>query len=118
MYADIIQVLGRNDLFKQIQTVYSYLKSETTLQPEIEGFNALLRTLIEFSLREMVIDSYNWMKQVECEPDRTTFRILVHGLESMGDMGTSAIVRLDAQKYYGESLEFLEEKEQLGLSNQ
>lgn len=109
----MIGVLGSNGLFDEVELLHLYLKREANLQPEIEGFNALLRTLVSLKTAELAMECYNLMKQVGCDPDRSTFRILINGLESMGETGSSAIVRLDAQKYYGESLEFLDENEEL-----
>lgn len=108
LYADMIHVMGSNGFVEQVELVHFYLKNETNLKPEVEGFNALLRTLVGLGFTELATECYFLMKQVGCEPDRPTFRILVNGLESMGELGASAMVRLDAQKYYGDSLDFLE----------
>lgn len=113
----MIQVLGRNGFVEEVELLHFYLKNETNLKPEVEGFNALLGTLIGLSFIELTMECYCLMKQVGCEPDRSTFRILVNGLESMGELDPLAMVRQDAQKYYGESLDFLEEeKEESSLS--
>ena len=37
----------------------------------------------------------------------------MNGLELMGERGAFAAVRQDAQKFYGQSLEFLDESEDL-----
>ena len=113
----MVGVLGSNGMFDQVELVCLCLKGEVNLQLEIEGFNALLRTLISLKIAELAMECYYLMKRIGCDPDRSTFRILINGLESMGETGSSAIVRLDAQKYYGESLEFLEEKEDLALTH-
>lgn len=113
LYADMVGVFGGNGFIEQVELVCLYLKREANLQPEIEGFNALLKALISLNMAELAMECYCLMKQIGCDPDRTTFRILVNGLESMGETGSSAAVRLDAQKFYGESLEFLNEAEDL-----
>lgn len=106
----MIQVLGSNGFLKEVELLYFYLKNETNLKPEVEGFNALLRALLGLSFIELAMECYCLMKQVGCEPDRSTFRILVNGLEAMGETAASGIVRMDAQKYYGESLDFLDDE--------
>ncbi|KAL5858649.1 hypothetical protein ACOSQ3_006107 [Xanthoceras sorbifolium] len=111
LYADMIQVFAENELFEHVELVYLYLKSENCLEPEIEGFNSLLRSLVSFNLIGLVMDCYDLMKSVGCDPDRSSFRILVNGLEAVGEEGFSAIIRQDAVKYYGD-LEFLEEEEE------
>ncbi|CAN6688324.1 unnamed protein product [Malus baccata var. baccata] len=118
LYSDMIRVTASNGLFEQVELLFLCLKKETNLQPEIEAFNALMTTLISFNLPKLAIECYYLMKEVGCEPDRSSFRILVNGLESMGETGRSGIVRQDAQQIYGESLEFLEENEEMAVSHQ
>ncbi|OMP02161.1 hypothetical protein CCACVL1_02910 [Corchorus capsularis] len=113
LYADMIAVFASNGLIKEAELVYSYLKAESNLDPNIEGFNALFNALISFKLIQLVMDCYEFMKALGGEPDRSSFRILINGLESLGETSSSAILRLDAQKYYGESLEFLEEEAEI-----
>ncbi|KAH1098740.1 hypothetical protein J1N35_015661 [Gossypium stocksii] len=113
LYTDMISVLASNGLFKEVELIYSYLKTENSLDPDIVGFNALLNALISFKLTHLVMDCYGLMKAVDCEPDRSSFRILINGLESIGETGLSGVLRQDAQKIYGESLEFLEEEEEV-----
>ncbi|KAK6253172.1 hypothetical protein QUC31_014892 [Theobroma cacao] len=116
LYADMIAVFASNGLFKEAELLYSYLKIESKLDQNIEGFNALFNALINFKLTQLVMDCYGLMKAIGCEPDRSSFRILINGLESTGETGSSALLRQDAQKYYGESLEFLKEEEEVTAS--
>ncbi|KAK8710984.1 hypothetical protein V6N13_146291 [Hibiscus sabdariffa] len=113
IYAEMLSVFASNGLFTEVELIYSYLKTESCLEPDIVGFNAVLDALISFKLTHLVMDCYGLMKVADCEPDRSSFRILINGLESMGETGLSAILRRDAQKIYGESLEFLEEEEEV-----
>ncbi|CAL8177680.1 unnamed protein product [Prunus armeniaca] len=115
LYADMIKVMASNELFEQVELLCLCLKKETNLHPELEAFNALLTTLISFNIPKLAMECYYLMKEVGCEPDRSSFRILINGLESMGETGLSGILRQDAQKYYGESLEFLEENEETAV---
>ncbi|PQQ20859.1 pentatricopeptide repeat-containing protein [Prunus yedoensis var. nudiflora] len=115
LYADMIKVMASNELFEQVELLCLCLKKETNLQPELEAFNALLTTLISFNIPKLAMECYYLMKEVGCEPDRSSFRILINGLESMGETGFSGILRQDAQQYYGESLEFLEENEEMAV---
>lgn len=116
LYADMIKVMVSNELFEQAELLCLCLKKETNLQPDIEGFNALLTTSISFNLPKLSMECYYLMKGVGCEPDRSSFRVLIKGLESMGETGPLGIVRQDAQHLYGESLEFLEENEEMAVS--
>ncbi|PRQ25222.1 putative pentatricopeptide [Rosa chinensis] len=116
LYADMIKVMASNELFEQVENLCLCLKQETNLQPDIEGFNALLTALLSFNLPTLAMECYYLMKGVGCEPDRSSFRILIKGLESVGETGPLGIVRQDAQNLYGESLEFLEEDEEMAVS--
>ncbi|KAI9182115.1 hypothetical protein LWI28_022225 [Acer negundo] len=112
LYADMIQVFAESELFEHVQLVYLYLKSENCLEPEIVGFNALFRSLMSFNLTGLVMDCYDLMKSVDCEPNRTSFRILINGLDGIAEEeGSSAILKQDALKIYGD-LEFLKEEEE------
>lgn len=112
----MIKVMASNELFEQVELLFLCLKKETNLQPDIEGFNALLTTSISFNLPKLSMECYYLMKRVGCEPDRSSFRVLIKGLESMGETGPLGIVRQDAQHLYGEFLEFLDENEEMAVS--
>ncbi|XP_065853660.1 protein THYLAKOID ASSEMBLY 8-like, chloroplastic [Euphorbia lathyris] len=113
LYNDLIKVLASNGYMDQVALVCSYLKAESNLQAETESFNALFTTFLTSNLSGLVMDFYDLMKAVNCEPDRSTFKILINGLESRGEYTVSAVLRQDACKYYGESLDFLEEQEEV-----
>lgn len=112
IYADLIAALASNELFMEAELIFSYLKKEGNLEPDYEGFNVLFKTLIRYKLAGFVLECYDLMKATGCEPDRMSFRILINGLEQIGETSVSAILRLEAQKYYGESLEFLNEEDE------
>lgn len=103
--------MASNGLFEPVQIIHSYLKAETDLAPEIEGFNNLLKALVSYNLGELAMESYYLMKKVGCEPDKTSFRIVIKGLESTTESVDLRTVKKDAQELYGESLEFLEEED-------
>ncbi|KAJ9153274.1 hypothetical protein P3X46_026730 [Hevea brasiliensis] len=111
LYNDMIQVMASNGYLKQVEVLCIYLKTESNLLGETEGFSALMTTLINFKLTRLSMECYDFMKALGYEPDRPTFRMLINGLESIGESGASTILRQDAQNYYGESLDFLEEDE-------
>lgn len=118
-YADMVAVVASNGLFEKVHLLFSYLKAEilnADADAEAEGFNALLTTLMEFGIYEVIMECFQLMKEVGCEPDESTFRILINGFESKGEMDLSAIVRQEAEKYFDESLEFLLEKEEEAVS--
>uniref|UniRef100_A0A2P2JGA3 Uncharacterized protein MANES_15G113700 n=1 Tax=Rhizophora mucronata TaxID=61149 RepID=A0A2P2JGA3_RHIMU len=115
LYVDMATVLVSNGFLEQVELLMTYLKAERNLEPETEGFCSLLRTLMSFNLTDpgIVMECYDVIKALGCEPDRPTFKVLINGLELAGQSGASAIMRKDAQKYYGESLGFLHEEDEI-----
>ncbi|KAL9332876.1 hypothetical protein Peur_073015 [Populus x canadensis] len=117
LYNEMIQAMANNGFIEEVQLLFRYLESEITgdLQFKTDEFNQLLATLISFKLGGLVMECYEWMKSVVvgCEPDRSTFKLLVNGLESIGEFELSVVVRQDAYKFYGESLDFEAEEEEI-----
>ncbi|XP_038987293.1 pentatricopeptide repeat-containing protein At1g62350 [Phoenix dactylifera] len=111
-YADMIKVLASNDLLDKVELMCSYLKTER-LEADTEGFNLLLETLLEFGFTQSAMDCYRLMKLWNSEPDESTFRILINGLESKGEMDLSIALRQEGEMYFGRPLEFLEKTEEM-----
>lgn len=114
VYVDIIRVLASNDLPEKVEQVCSYLKMEC-LEADTEGFNVLLSSLLEFGFTRTAMDCFRLMKLWESEPDESTFRILINGLESKGEIDLSTAIRQEAENFFGGPLEFLEEREEVVL---
>lgn len=114
----MVTVLASNGLVEHVELlIQSYLKTEAGhLGPEIEGFNALFKALLSSNHTKLAMECYSLMKQVGCEPDKSSFKILITGLESKGETGLSVIIRQVAQMYFGESQEFLDEEEEMTVS--
>lgn len=112
LYAEIISALGCNGLYERVELLVVQLKMETSLEPETVAFNVLLKKLMSFNMTGLAMECFYLMKSLGCEPDKSSFRILIYGLESKGEVGLSSNVRQEAEKFYGKSLEFLEEKEE------
>ncbi|GAB4852996.1 hypothetical protein Ancab_017185 [Ancistrocladus abbreviatus] len=110
LYTDMITVLAGNEMYEEIEQLFATLKNESDLQPDAEGFNALLRTLADFKITDLAMDCFQLMKALECLPDKPLFKILISYLESEGETDLAFIVREEAQNIFW-SLEFLEEGE-------
>ncbi|XP_024994543.1 protein THYLAKOID ASSEMBLY 8-like, chloroplastic [Cynara cardunculus var. scolymus] len=112
LYAEIILVLARNSLYDKVDMIFVELKSEKgRLEGKTEGFNALLENLMSYNMTGLAMDCFELMKEIDCEPDRSTFKLLVAHLESKGETGLSEGIKQEARKYYGDSLDFLDEQE-------
>ncbi|KAI3717063.1 hypothetical protein L1987_68396 [Smallanthus sonchifolius] len=78
LYAEIILALGRNNLYDKVDIIVLELKREKDrLEAKTEGFTVLLETLMSYNLVEHAMDCFELMKEVGCEPDRSTFKLLV-----------------------------------------
>lgn len=108
-YADLVMVLASKGLQSEVDKVCSYLKREK-LEPDTDGFNLLLKALLNAGLTQLAMDCFRLMKLWDSDPDRTTYTTLIKGLESLGNVELSAGIRLEAENDYG-SLDFLEEVE-------
>ncbi|CAK9140174.1 unnamed protein product [Ilex paraguariensis] len=116
VYAEIITALGSNRLLKKVDCLFIELKRESSLEPDIQCFNALFESLLTFNSTKLAMEAFYFMKSIGGEPDKSTFTILIKGLESNGETSVSAILRREAQKYYGESLSLLDEEEEMAMS--
>ncbi|KAL2559135.1 Vacuolar sorting protein 9 (VPS9) domain [Forsythia ovata] len=111
LYAELVTVLGRNGLLEKVEFLVMELKSESNLEPDVESFNTMLESLMNFGLTGLAMECFYLMKSLSCDPDRLSFKILINGLESIGDANNLAIVQKEAQKYYGNFLNFFENEE-------
>ena len=111
-------VLAKNGLFDKVDLIFLELKSEKGRleAKKTEGFNNMLQTFMIYNLVELTMDCFELMKEVGCEPDRSTFKLLVCQLESKGEMSLSELIKEEAHKYYGDSLEFIDEQEEMAMS--
>jgi hypothetical protein len=108
-YVDLVTVLASKGLRTEVDRACSYLKREQ-LEPDTEGFNLLLKALLDSGFTQLTLDCFRLMKLWDSDPDRITYTTLIKGLESLGKMELSAGIRLEAENDYG-SLDFLDEVE-------
>ncbi|KAL6882563.1 hypothetical protein ACP4OV_011253 [Aristida adscensionis] len=108
-YVDLITALASKGLRSEVDKACSYLKREQ-LEPDTDGFNLLLKTLLDAEFTQLAMDCFRLMKLWDSDPDRITYRTLIKGLESLGKMSLSADIRMEAENEYG-SLDFLDKEE-------
>lgn len=112
IYAEMVAVLGSNGLLEQVQQLIIELKkAETTVTPDLKGFNALLESLMSLNLTGLAVECYYLMKSVSCDPDKQSFKLLIDGLTSNGEMELAAAIQEDAKKHYGPFWDLLEDEE-------
>ncbi|CAL9124088.1 unnamed protein product [Musa textilis] len=111
VYNDMIKVLASCGLPEEVEKVCSYLKMEH-LDADTEGFNLVLRTLLDFGFVQAAMDCFRLMKLWESEPDESTYAILINGLKAKGEIDLSVLVREEAEQHLGGPLVFLEKREE------
>ncbi|KAL4585115.1 hypothetical protein LXL04_009730 [Taraxacum kok-saghyz] len=117
LYTDIISVLAKNNLYDDVDTIFLELKTEKgRLEAKTEGLNMLLETLMSYNITKLAMDCFELMKEVGCDPDRSTFKLLVGYLESKGEMSLSEGIRQEAYKYYGDSIEYVNEQDEMAIN--
>lgn len=105
-------MLASKGLLSEVSKACSYLKREQ-LEPDTDGFNLLLKTLLDAEFTQLTMDCFRLMKLWNSEPDRITYRTLINGLESLGEMDLSAKMRLEAENDYGDLWDYLDEEEMI-----
>ncbi|KAI3446359.1 hypothetical protein Pfo_003024 [Paulownia fortunei] len=110
LYAEMVTVLGSNGLLEKVELLIMELKAESIVNPDLEGFNALLESLMNLNLTGLAVECFYLMKSLSCDPDRLSFKILIDGLKSNSELNLLAVIRQDARKYYGH-VSFLEKEE-------
>lgn len=102
-------MLASKGLQSEVDKACSYLKREQ-LEPDTEGFNLLLKALLDAGFTQLAMDCFRLMKLWDSDPDRITYTTLIKGLESVGKMELCAGIQSEAENDYG-SLDFLDEVE-------
>lgn len=107
----MVAVLGSNGLLEKVELLIMELKSETNVNPDLQGFNALLKSLMSLNLTGLAVECFYLMKSVSCDPDKLSFKIIIEGLTSNREMELLDVIQQDAKKYYGPFWDFLEKEE-------
>ncbi|CAA0829698.1 Vacuolar sorting protein 9 (VPS9) domain [Striga hermonthica] len=111
LYAELVTVLGRNGFLENVGLVIRALKGEDNINAaDLEGFNALLESLMDLNLTGLAMECFYLMKSFSCDPDRRSFKILIDGLKLNGESSLLDVVHKDAKKCYGNFVDFLEEE--------
>ncbi|KAL5707241.1 hypothetical protein ACHQM5_025314 [Ranunculus cassubicifolius] len=117
LYVDMIKTFASSNSFEKLELIIFHLKVEIQhVVATTEDFNALFKTLMDFGFITHAMDCFELTKEVQCQPDESTFKILVCGLESKGETRLSSILRQEAEKYLGWPLESLELEGEVNLS--
>lgn len=116
LYGEIISVLAKNELYDKVDLIVHDMKAEKErLEAKTEGFNLLLESLMSYNLIEVAMDCFELMKEVNCEPDRSTFKLLVGQLESKGETELLEMIKKEAYKCYGDTIVFVNEPEEITI---
>lgn len=104
-------------MVQEVEILFSKLKDEDGLVPDVDGFNALLDCLTKFNLTSLVLQCFFLMKSLGCDPNRSSFKILISYLQASGEVNLLPVLLQEAKNYYGSCLDFLDEKEASEMSS-
>lgn len=115
-YVEIISVLGSNGLIEEVVVLFDKLKDEDGIELDVDGFNGLLESLTKFNLTSLVLKCFFLMKSLGCEPNKSSFKILISYLQANGEVSQLPVLLQEAKNHYG-CLDFLDEKEASRMSS-
>lgn len=111
LHADMIMMLGRNKRVEEIESVLLELQKEG-LRPDTRVCTEIIGAFINVGMVQNAMDTFELMKQTECHPDKSTFTVLIEGLQRLGEVDLSTSVREQCVQYLDEPLEIFEDVSQ------
>ena len=110
LYAELVSLLGSNGFLEEVELLFIKFKKEPCLEPDINDFNALLEILANFNLIGLAVECFYLMKSIGCDLDIVIQDINQCFTDKWGSKFFS-FLWLEAQKYFGQSLNFEREKD-------
>lgn len=98
LYASMITTLKRNNLIEEIKPLFAELEKEG-FQPDTKAFTHLLTTFLRVGLPQNAMETYDLMKQLGCKIDEYTFKVLINGLQSLGELDLSVAVSKEYKQF-------------------
>jgi len=111
LHADMIMMLGRNKRIEELEAVLLEMQKEG-LRPDTRVCTEIIGAFIHVGMVQNAMETFELMKQTECDPDKSTFTILIEGLQSLGEVGLATAVRAQCVQYLDEPLEIFEDVSQ------
>lgn len=111
LYASVMNVLKRNNLMEEMDSVFEELKKEP-LQPDTKAFTKMLATLLRMGLTHHAIETYELMKQHQCKMDQYTFAVLIRGLKRLREPDLADAITKDYRDFLNDPMDLLKDATQ------
>lgn len=111
LHADMITMLGRNKRIEEVEAVLLELQKEG-LRPDTRVCTEIIGAFIHVGMVQNAMETFELMKQTECHPDKSTFTVLIEGLQRLGEVDLAKAVREQCVQYLVEPLEISEDVSQ------
>nr|ACN40805.1 unknown [Picea sitchensis] len=111
LHADMIMMLGRNKRIEEVEAVLLELQKEG-LRPDTRVCTEIIGAFIHVGMVQNAMETFELMKQTDCHPDKSTFTVLIQGLQRLGEIDLATAVREQSVQYLDEPLEIFEDVSQ------
>lgn len=108
LYAAMIRTLKRSNLIEKIKPLFAELEKECLL-PDTRAFTHLLSTFLRVGLPQNAIETYYLMKQSGCKMEEYTFKVLINGLQSLGELDLAVAISKEYNQFLDGYMGFLED---------
>lgn len=108
LHADMIMMLGRNNRIEGVEAVLLEMQKEG-LRPDTRVCTEIIGAFINVGMVQNAMETFELMKQTECHPDKSTFTVLIEGLQRLGEVDLATAVREQSVQYVDEPLEIFED---------
>jgi len=79
------------------------------LQPDTKAFTQLLTTFLRVGLPQNAMETYYLMKQSGCKMDEYTFKVLINGLQSLGELDLAVAISREYKQFLDGYMGFLKD---------
>ncbi|KAK7295111.1 hypothetical protein RJT34_18015 [Clitoria ternatea] len=112
VYADMIEVLGRNKMREMAEELFGEVVPDTRMCSEMIG------VYLKLGMTEKAMHIYGSMKEWGCAPDKFTFTILITSLQKTGQQELAEILKQDVNRWVGLVVELGSSQSQIEIVDQ
>ncbi|KAK7271999.1 hypothetical protein RJT34_28319 [Clitoria ternatea] len=103
VYADMIEMLGRNKMREMAEELFAEVVPDTRMCSEMIG------VYLKLGMTEKAMHIYGSMKEWGCAPDKLTFTILITSLQKTGQPELAETLKQDSVHYVDSPHNFLQQ---------
>ncbi|XP_027342439.1 protein THYLAKOID ASSEMBLY 8-like, chloroplastic [Abrus precatorius] len=98
VYADMIQLLGRNKKTEMAEELFSEAVAKG-LKPDTRICSEVIGAYLQVGMADKAMNIYGSMKEWGCSPDELTFTILIRSLEKIGQQDLAESLKQECVHY-------------------